>query len=89
MEQLEEDPLKRWRLNQLEDIKQLERWRLNQLEDIKHRAEQIIQLSGNKTLGDEIITGFELLKLLMESQCVCERYRFMKRLQAMKGEKIK
>ena len=74
MEELEEDALNRWTLNQLEDI--------------KHRAEQIIQPSGNKTLGDIFITGFELMKLLIESQCVCERYRFMRRLQEMKGDKI-
>lgn len=74
MGQLEEDPL--------------ERWVLNQFEDIKHRAEQAITQPRNKTLGDTLITGFELMKLLIESQCVCERYRFMKRLQAMKGDKI-
>jgi len=74
MEELEEDALNRWTLNQLEDI--------------KHRAEQIIQPSRNKTLGDTLITGFELMKLLIESQCVCERYRFMRRLQEMKGDKI-
>ena len=74
MEELEEDALKQWTLNQLEDI--------------KHRAEQAITQPRNKTLGDTLITGFELMKLLIESQCVCERYRFMRRLQAMKEEKI-
>jgi len=74
MEELEEDALKQWTLNQLEDI--------------KHRAEQAITQPRNKTLGDTLITGFELMKLLIESQCVCERYRFMKRLQEMKEEKI-
>jgi len=69
----------------------LERWANNQLEDIKYRADQITGNipSGNRTLGGIFITGFELLKLLMESQYVYERYRFMKRLQSMNEENIR
>jgi len=69
---LEEDPL--------------ERWAKNQLDDIKYRAETLAAQAENKTLGDKIITGFELLKLLIESQSVKERYRFMKWLQSMSKE---
>jgi len=69
---LEEDPL--------------ERWAKNQREDIKYRANQILTQPGNATLGDKLITGIELLKLLIESQSVNERYRFMKRLQSMSKE---
>lgn len=75
MGQLEEDPL--------------ELWAKNQLKDIRYRAEQITTQSRNKTLGDTFITGFELLKLLIESQSVYERYKFMKRLQSMNEEEIK
>jgi len=69
---LEEDPL--------------ERWAKNQLGEIKFRAEQVITQSKIITPGDMVITGFELLKLLIESQSVKERYRFMKWLQSMSKE---